>query len=271
MNIAVLSDLHVDTNGYDRVLDCLARELDARRADTLLLAGDISSHCETTLSFLDDLRDRSGLPVLWVPGNHDLWNKRCPELDAPAILGCYRADEGFVSGRRPLAPGWSLVADMGWYDYSFGDSAFDYDTLQLRTHMGRTWQDSLYAKFSCGDAEVHDRSMRTLRTALAQAGERIVLMTHTVSHRRYTVPKLDDYPEWLYFNAFLGSEELCALARETPHIDYVICGHVHHRGRFAEHGREYLCCCLGYKSEWKHFGHTELGDALGAAMQVIEL
>lgn len=272
MKFSAISDIHVDTNGYQPVMESILAEVADRRTETLLIPGDISSRYTTTLEFLAELRQKAGIPVLWVPGNHDLWSRDCPELDAHGILARYGEDEGHLHGSRKLAESLHLVGTHGWYDYSLGGSQFSYDKLQTRKHMGRTWQDSLHAIFGMSDAEVHDREMHLLRGSLADipADESVILMTHMVSHRRFTVPKLADYPEWEFFNAFLGSLALFDLAAH-PAVRVALCGHVHHRTRFTQDGREYICCCLGYLSEFSRFGRDGIAANVKDAVQDFEL
>lgn len=257
MKISVISDLHADDNGYEQVLEALLTELAVRGSEVLLIAGDVSSYYKTTLKFIGELRSAAKIPVIWVAGNHDLWDFKNEGLTVDDIKNLYSADRGFLRSSVDLAKNFRLVGNTGWYDYSFADLKFDYEELALKTNKNRTWQDGNYIKMNRSDADEHDMQLRGLRrevAALEQDCKKGILMTHMVSHKSLTVKATEGVNiNWEYFNGFLGSYELCALAA-SPGIKHVICGHVHYRKRFFDSGKEYLCCCLGTEFEFKLFG-----------------
>jgi predicted MPP superfamily phosphohydrolase len=115
--------------------------VESQRPDLLVLAGDISNHFRTTLAALEYLRKESGLPCLFVPGNHDLWNEEpgpegaSGDLAGPGGAGrpsawsgawsawqSYEALKAFPEnlsrGPLELPGGWLAIGDTGWYDYS---------------------------------------------------------------------------------------------------------------------------------------------------------
>ena len=81
VRIGLISDIHVDLNrieGEEVVTGLLARESARRKLDILLVAGDISSDYALTLKTIRALEDASGVRLLFVPGNHDIWNENYP-------------------------------------------------------------------------------------------------------------------------------------------------------------------------------------------------
>ncbi|HAP54778.1 MAG TPA: hypothetical protein DCQ16_02270, partial [Spirochaetaceae bacterium] len=81
VRIGLISDIHVDLNriqGEEVVTSLLALEAVRRKLDILLLAGDISSDYALSLKTIKALEDASCVRVLFVPGNHDIWNENYP-------------------------------------------------------------------------------------------------------------------------------------------------------------------------------------------------
>jgi 3',5'-cyclic AMP phosphodiesterase CpdA len=78
MKIGILSDIHVDINleaGYP-VMEGLKSAITANRLDKMIIAGDMASDYELTLSSLNEIQEATGVECLFVPGNHDIW--KCP-------------------------------------------------------------------------------------------------------------------------------------------------------------------------------------------------
>ena len=83
MRIGLISDIHVDINrigGREIISDLLAAESRRRGLDILLIAGDLSSDYRLSLAIINRLVENSGARVLFIPGNHDIWNEHHPDL-----------------------------------------------------------------------------------------------------------------------------------------------------------------------------------------------
>lgn len=276
MRFGILSDLHIDLNdpsavvAQNRVLRGLLRAVESQRPDVLVLAGDISNDYRTTLEALEYLRRQAGVPCLFVPGNHDLWNEEPdPEAEGAALSGTraapsagleawgpwksYEALQAFPEnlsrGPLELPGGWLAVGDTGWYDYSFGDPSFslaDFDRMQLE---GRLWQDKVRAPWGRSTLDMHRWFLQRLERRLEarRGGRPLLLVTHVVPHESFTVRPADRM--WSYLNAFLGSPEYGRLAVASG-ATLAVCGHVHYRRRHTEGSTLFVCNCLGYASEW---------------------
>jgi hypothetical protein len=276
MRFGILSDLHIDLNdplapvAANRVLAGLLRAVGAQRPELLVLAGDVSDDYRTTLEALEHLRSESGLPCLFVAGNHDLWNAE-PDTDrnppahsdsvaarashAPCSWGAWQSYEALQAfagnlsrGPMELPGGWLAVGDTGWYDYSFGDPGYslaDFERMQIDD---RLWQDKVRAVWDRPTRDMHHWFLERLQRWLAaHRGRRIILVTHAVSHAGFTVR----HPgrTWGYLNAFLGSPEYGELAVASG-AALAVCGHVHYRRQLTEGPTHFVCNCLGYASEW---------------------
>jgi putative phosphoesterase len=258
MQIGILSDIHVDLNGGRPVIEALLAVIRRRGVETMIIAGDVSSDYRLTLETLDRLQDSSGIPVLFVPGNHDIWNEAHPDITAWQAYDALEQFPGNLTrGCREIADNWTIIGDLGWYDYAFGGSRYsreDFDRMQFGE---RVWQDRTKAIWDRHTLEVHrifyERLDRQLSKAVASTSfdsgsPKIVLVTHVLPRREFTVQRPD--PEWIYLNAFLGSPEYGELAIEYG-VRYSICGHVHYRKQVTVDGTHFICNCLGYTEEWK--------------------
>jgi putative phosphoesterase len=258
MRLGILSDLHVDLNGGRSVIEALLATLRRQKVETMVIAGDVSNDYRLTLRSLEELQDRSGVPVLFVAGNHDVWNEAHPDISA---WQAYEALEGFAGnlsrGPRQIGDGWTVVGDLGWYDYSFGSPQYsreDFDRMQIGE---RIWQDRIKANWDRHTLEMHRTFYMKLKSQLeritanrfsAADNHNVILVTHVLPRKEFTVQRPD--PQWIYLNAFLGSPEYGELAIQYG-VRYSICGHVHYRKQVTVKGTRFICNCLGYTDEWQ--------------------
>ncbi|MCX7028176.1 MAG: metallophosphoesterase [Spirochaetes bacterium] len=250
--IGLISDIHVDLNtlgGEEVITGFLAAESRRRGLDILLVAGDLAGDYAVSLKTVDRLSAESGARVLFIPGNHDIWNEKHPGLKAWDTYNALLAHPANLA-RGPvfIEDGWTIVGDLGWYDFAFGDPSFTIEDFERMSYMDRTWQDKIMSIWDRGTLEVHRMFMDRLGQALdAAAGGRILLATHVVQVSEFTVQ--NPGAMWKYFNAFLGSPEYGELAIKRG-VALSVCGHVHHRCRVSKGGTKFVCPCLGYRTEW---------------------
>lgn len=271
MKIGLISDIHVDINmlrGEEVISGLLAAESRGRGLDLLLVAGDISSDYRLTLATLERLRADSGARVLFVPGNHDIWNERHPGLVAWDTYNALLGDpSNLARGPVFLENGWAIVGDLGWYDFSYGDPSFTRDDFARMQYGERTWQDKKYSLWDRGTLEVHAMFMERLAAALDLArGRRLLLATHVVQVPEFTVSPAGRM--WKYFNAFLGSPEYGELCQNRG-VELAVCGHVHYRRRVRKGRTEFVCPCLGYTAEWGD--SPDPAKEIAATLRVYEL
>ncbi len=252
MRIGLISDIHVDINGADGdeiVTGLLAAESRLRRLDILLVAGDISSDYRLTLRTVDRLSAESGARVLFVPGNHDIWNEHHPGLMALDAYDALLAHPANIARGPVLLDGnWAIVGDLGWYDFAFGDPSFSVEDFDRMQYGERIWQDKIKSIWDRGTIDVHRMFVERLGRALdSVVGRKVLLTTHVVQVSDFIVSPAS--PMWKYMNAFLGSPEYGKLCRERG-VRLAVCGHVHHRQRVRKSGTEFVCPCLGNTAEW---------------------
>jgi len=257
MKIGILSDIHVDLNGGGAVINGLLAAMLRQGVEVMVIAGDVSSDYRVTLDSLEQLQERSGIRILFVPGNHDIWNEAHPDITAwQAYEKLERFPGNLTRGPQEISGGWTIIGDLGWYDYSFGGSQYsreDFDRMQFGE---RIWQDRIKAIWDRHTLEIHrtfyekldDQLKRTKVSRCSDSSKRkIILVTHVLPRKEFTVQRPD--PEWIYLNAFLGSPEYGELALDHG-VRYSICGHVHYRKQVTVNGTRFICNCLGYSDEW---------------------
>ena len=260
LRIGILSDIHVDQNRgrTNEVVDALTNTLRHNRPDAFICAGDVSNDYTESLAVLEELRSSTGVPVFFVPGNHDLWNKHHPHLDAWQIHEKLREFTGTLSQRIVELEGdWMLVGEAGWYDFSLGSGDYSDGDFERMEIDGRVWQDKLFARWDMSTREVHRVFLERLRERLARArelagttrhGSKIIMVTHAVPVPDFAVPFRPEL--WNYLNAFLGSREYGEAATEFA-AALSVCGHVHFRREARHRPTRFICNCLGYRHEWR--------------------
>ncbi|MER2226660.1 MAG: metallophosphoesterase [Carnobacterium sp.] len=255
MKIGVLSDLHIDTNkkklnGTETFANIIVKQINHQNIDVLLIAGDISSDYLVSQQFIDEVTDKSGIPILFVPGNHDFWSLRNGETDTKKIYQFFENQpDSLLNKPYILNDEWAVVGNGGWYDYGYANqekyTKSEFDDMKLRVGV---WQDKRYVHWGKGNKQVAQWMLDKLEADLQSIGDRkVILMTHVVTHPKFVVSlphKIYDY-----FNAFLGSSSYEKLYQDYP-IVYSIMGHVHFRKTLVENQVNYICACLGGSKHW---------------------
>lgn len=267
MKIGAISDIHLDVNEGYPVIEAICNRIREEQLDVLLVAGDISNSCRTSIPSLDRLNEEAGIPVYFVPGNHDMWDQEEEFGDARKIYEKYASRSDCLCGKiTKLNEECVVIGNIGWYDYSFGASDYSEEEFLKKAHNGRVWQDSIMVKWHQSDKDFHMKILQDLEEKIQSCeGKKIIVVTHMVGIPELKVPT--ERPDWDYFNAFLGSEEYGELF-EKYKVDYSIMGHVHYRKALQKNGVDYRCVCLNYHTEWKS---GDLAKEVGEAMQVIEV
>lgn len=184
----VLSDLH---------LDVCPLELTPPEHDVAVVVGDVSERlCRHVLPWLDRLRQTTGRPVVYTPGNHDWWrtvyqNELAEARDLAAAAGVSL----LVEGETVVHAGVRFVGATLWTDWALrpdqraralSDGA-DRDTglrdvRRVKWHRG---PGSYSAFLPLVSAQLHREQRRRVEDALAfpHAGPTVVV-THHAPHER---------------------------------------------------------------------------------------
>lgn len=267
MRTAVISDIHVDINKEYDVVEALKEYVKEQEVELLLIAGDISNNAKQTMEIAEQIENGGKAKVLYVPGNHDMWNMEGTYENNDEIYDMFYRDSRCLSGKVYEAGDHLLIGDIGWYDYSFGNLRYTKEEFDRMEIDGRVFQDHLFNRWTEDNPGKCDQFVNYFKTQMDKnPGKRYVLMTHMLSHPAFTVP--ETIGNWSYMNAFLGSKKLQDLCLEYS-VDYAICGHVHYRRTFKENGVTWMCRCLNYENEWR--GEKNVRKQIAAAAEIIDL
>ena len=255
MKIGMISDLHVDTNQSilqknETFSSLLADIIKEKDIELLLLAGDNSSDAYLSHRVTREIKQKSGIDVLFVPGNHDLWSRTNGVTDTNELYAYFKAQEENIIGKPYLISNqWAVVGTGGWYDYGYGDSTkYTLEEFEKKHYRFASWNDKHHINWGKSDQDVSKEMLIQLEKDLQSVGDRqIILMTHVATHSEFVVPLPNKVYD--YFNAFLGSSSYEGLYERYP-IRYSLIGHVHIRKLVKEGHTTLVTACLGNKKHW---------------------
>jgi putative phosphoesterase len=269
MKVAMISDIHVDVNRDYDIVGALVSSLAKKKANLLLLAGDISSNAEKTLETVCSIEEKSKVQVLFVAGNHDLWSDDFGKNPTDEIYARLCADTHCLSNHPLVLKDTVIIGDVGWYDYSFGSARFSKEEFSLMERNGRVWQDFLKNQWTRDNLETSDFFLKRLEKQMqSHADKKFFVVSHMVP-----VPELrvvNSQGDWDYFNAFLGSIALGDLYRRYP-VRHALFGHVHYRRSFEASSIGWHCRCLNYHNEWRLEDGSTCEQQVDNAMECIDI
>jgi putative phosphoesterase len=252
LKLLCLSDLHVDHNNARlkvNLVDELVSYIRETAPDRVVVAGDMAGGSERCISYIEEIEQKSGVPLSYVPGNHSIWTNK-KDSDSWAEYEALRRHPSSLIDRPIYLPdGWVLLGDMGWYDYSFRESHMSRDEVVSQKKLA--WTDSVMARWGLEDEEVCDLMLRKFEDLLnAHREHKVIFVNHFVPYRDY-VPVSPHNRVWNLIRPFLGTGRLGDLLDRSPQVRYVLFGHVHHRFRRERNGQDVICTPLGYVKEWQ--------------------
>lgn len=257
MRIGIVSDLHIDRNEkalskgqtYEQIMSDLLMK---QEVDQLLLAGDVASDYRISQNFMEEVQRRSGVPILFVPGNHDFWSRKNGVTDTKKIYDFFlKQEENLVGNPRILNDQWAVVGNPGWYDYGYGNhEVYTTEKFSQKRYLFASWNDRHFVDWGLSDQEVSRKMLEQLEEDLQTVGNRkVILMTHVATHPEFVVPLPNRIYD--YVNAFLGSSSYEALYDTYP-IALSVMGHVHFRKVYRTQGTTFVSACLGNKKHWRN-------------------
>jgi len=266
MKIGLISDLHVDESPDGVIIAALADSAKQHGAELLLIPGDFTGSWRTSLDAINRIEDTSGLRVLFVPGNHDLWNKMRPEETPELAQEKLAAHPGCLSGRTVTIQGWNFVGETGWYDETLTEGRYTAPDIARMNFGGRTWQDSLFTRWTVPMLEKTEAYLKALETRLAGLDPRLTItLTHVIPRLEFSVQPPEGI--WTYFNGLLGSARYGSMLVKAG-VRAAVFGHVHYRKRLVADGVEWICPCLGTPDEWTS---KDAATEVNAAFTLLEL
>lgn len=268
MRLLAISDLHV---GHAPNREALLR-MPAHPDDWLAVVGDVGETAEH-LRFAFDVLGPRFAKLLWVPGNHELYNV---SRDSLSVVGqeryhalidlCQRDGVLTPEDDWPLWPGEGpptvLAPVFVGYDYSFSPPGMSIDEVRRWAAEDGIWSaDERYIRpdpWPNLAAWCHERVRLTeARLDALPAGHRVVLLTHYPLLREHV--RLHMIPRFL---PWCGTERTAMWHRKYP-IDVVVYGHLHMRCTEWQDGVRFEEVALGYPRHWKQ------DKGIGAYLRVI--
>ncbi len=271
MKIGIISDIHIDINYTDRdlVTPAICRYIKENSLDLIIIAGDVASDYQLTLTSLKEIEKSGNVPCLYVPGNHDIWTENHPDKTSWEIYELLKShSHNLANGSYEIDKNWIVIGDLGWYDFSFGDTQYSLEDFSRMKYEKRVWQDSIWSVWDRSTLEMHRYFIKKLESQLNRYRDKnIIVVTHVLPIKDFTVQPLS--PMWEYMNAFLGSSEYGELILKYPNVKYAVSGHVHYRKRKVIKGTEFICNCLGYRTEWYENDNADV--EVNRAMMTVEI
>jgi putative phosphoesterase len=266
MKIGIISDIHIDDSPDGTIVDAIIQAVREADLSLLLMPGDFSCGWRSSLAAIARIEDGTGLRVLFVPGNHDLWNKLSPDETPEFAQEQYEKHPGCLSGRVVTIDGWNFVGETGWYDETLTEGRFTASQIAEMYYGGRTWQDSRFTRWHIPMMDKTDEYLHALETTLAGLDPtRTIVSTHVIPRLEFSVQPPEGI--WTYFNGLLGSARYGELFSRAG-VRAAVCGHVHYRKRFTADGVEWICACLGTPNEW--YGKDPLAE-VRSSLAILEL
>jgi len=217
MQIALFSDLHIEFNPN--------LILDASAADLVVLAGDIGP-VEDSLALAAQLADKHGIPVIFVPGNHEYYGQDIEELNQS--LRNWHEPSGLVHvliERAVVLKGVRFIGTTLWTDFRLHGEAgaamaenaaksFLPDFKQIR----RGGQPLAVTDLK----ELYQQARHFLEQELAASAEPCVVITHFGPEGPCCAPQFAKSPLTPYFI------NNCTDLIERYQPRYWMFGHTHH-------------------------------------------
>jgi len=244
MKLGFVSDIHIDINFDHDVFGALVRAATKNGLDTLYIAGDIANSPFKTVQFVDKFVKATHIPVQYIFGNHEYYETA---KDWKGARNLQANIENIIS------PTWGIIADTGWYDYSWAKFGSLGQLMKGKTPTG-TWSDHRWIKWPAdvvGDpatwfTTMCVNSMEAQNHKLDQLGiDNKIVMLHMIPHYKL----LAHDPQYMYTNAFFGAQPTSDLITKIA-PKYCFYGHTHFANYTTIDNTDYICSPLGYYFEW---------------------
>lgn len=240
MKIRILSDLHLEFSKL---------ELESAGEDLIVLAGDI--HVGTAgAEWAITQSQRIGVPVIYVPGNHEYYKTRLTytsflELNETLRKIASKSDNRliFLQNDVAIVDDTLIYGSTFWTDYNlYGIPERSMYLAEMGLNDHRNIMYTQNAKFMAEDAlREHKKAMEFLENAiLNQSFSKKIIITHHAPSRGSIHPRWDG--DWLT-PAFV-SDKSEFIKKYKP--DLWIHGHVHDSFDYMLDKTRIVCNPLGY-------------------------
>lgn len=265
MRVSFISDLHVDLNpkasinAYHYELLMLMEE---EETELLVIGGDITNHYQKTIEFVEELQKRAGVPVYFIPGNHDFWEESANK-NTWSIYKIYQEHpQSLVESPLQLTKDYTLIGHPAWYNHAIYDKkSYQAKEIEKGKYRWAYWQDKLNLDWQATDqeisryfAELIQKDLDSVRT------DKIILQTHVVTIPEFTMPM--PHRIFDFFNAYIATDDLKDIQKNYP-ISHHFMGHIHFRAKLKKDKSQFITNSLGYRREWRSKSlKAELKDSI---------
>jgi Icc protein len=235
--LAWLTDAHLD-HASPAACEDLWSAIRASRADVLLLGGDTGT-AETLERRLLEVRDRAGLPVYFVLGNHDCYGGSI--AGARALARRLTAmDDGLTWMGAvdvvPLSDATALIGHDGWGDGGFGNAVTTPVVLNdfLLIDELRTPRRAELLRVLRELGEESAAHLRRTSVAAAEHYANLVVLMHVAPFRQAAWHEgRESDPDFLPFFVCRAAGEALVevMERHRGATMTALCGHTHGGGR----------------------------------------
>lgn len=297
LRVAITADLHFDVPRSRAPAELVIQQINAARADAVLVIGDTATAdargLEECLGLFDAAR-----PRWFIPGNHELWTRHNPrgalellrsELPARIAAAGWRWLPG-----APIRHGRSaVVGSLGWYDYAFAEPRLGLpqrfyeaklspgsakmlrrddlkpdgaDVSEDRRNFIARWNDGRFIHGIGDDAAFLRDRIAELRSDLdsARDAEQVMVAVH-VAPLEELLPRIpasgpipEDRLHFAFTRAYLGSPAIGDVVMSFGNVRHIFCGHTHAYREAMIRG----CSCVNVGSTYteKRFLIVELPE-----------
>lgn len=243
MRIHVLSDLHLE---FWR--DPRAYPLSDVGAEVLVLAGDIHSHTKG-LVWAAEARNRLGIPVIYVPGNHEFYNSHLQGMAVEMRKVAQELGVHLLDSNQLILDGVRFLGTTLWTDFClWGKGAKLGDALNLAKHYMNDFNCIRFGStgwlLPAQSVILHQAAVEWLTKCLAEPFEGpTVIVTHHCPHPDSVA---ECYKKDGLTPAFC-SDLSGLIGQYTP--DVWIHGHTHHAFDYYAGKTRIVCNPSGYPNE----------------------
>lgn len=242
LKLHVLSDLHMDN-------DHAPWRAPATDADVLIVAGDLFDGTEQGVEWCIEQRRRLGIPVIFVPGNHDFYGCCLQDQVAHMRERALFGDVNLLHNASLVLGGVRFVGATLWTDYCGDGAGLRSTAIHAAADLMEDFRRISYrAEGKCrlmapADAiQEHAAGLQAINEGLADAfTESVVVITHHAPLMASLSPKFQGSA----LNPSMGSN-LDDLVRYSM-APLWIHGHVHHSADYSWGDTRVLCNPRGHQ------------------------
>jgi predicted phosphodiesterase len=248
MQIAILSDLHVDYGTRPRPIEWV-------EADVAVIAGDTANSIDAALPVILEAAERYKDVVL-VDGNHEHWRNSRKRITVDENLEQYamQLPDNVHLLRRGhhsvMVQGVKFIGLNGWYTADYmGDPDHN------RAYWKENWSDAIFSGFAPISQHYPwtraEEDARIIQDELGQINDAmvpVVVVTHTVPHRDC----VRQGPEWSFSNNYFVNSKMQNIIDDglARFVTLWIFGHTHDRMSKIINGVNIIANPRGENKNW---------------------